>query len=162
MDHVTMVHNSNSLWDNLPFKDWAKLKNVLVEESLFCSFPLTRAHTFRAKGHCHRMWRTVSSLEPHTAHLGSMGTRRRAKFARVGRISELACQTKFRTLGGIDNCHSRFHTGLSSCTLDHSSGVLLDKQFVPRTFGTYFHSISAYPDPLNSPAESAELHIPTL
>ena len=115
-----MAHNSNSLRANLPFKNWAKLKNVLAEESLFCIFPLTRAQTFRARGHCHRMWRTVSSLEPQTTHLGSMGTHRRAKFARVGRISELACHTKFCTLGGIGNCHSRFHTGLSSCTLECS------------------------------------------
>ena len=120
MDHATMAHNSNSLRDNLSFKVWAKLKNVLAEESHFCSFPLTRAQTFRAKGHCQRMWRTVSSLEPQTAHLGSMGTYRRAKFARVGRMSELARHTKFRTLGGTDNFHNRFHTGLPSCTLECS------------------------------------------
>lgn len=121
MDHATMAHISSSFWDNFSFKVWAKLKNVLTEESHFCSFPLTSAQTFRVKGHCQRRWRTVSSLEPQTAHLGSMGTLRRAKFAQVGRMSELACHTKFRTLGGIDNFHSWFQTGLSSCTLECSS-----------------------------------------
>ena len=120
MDHATMAHISSSFWDNFSFKVWAKLKNVLTEESHFCSYPLARAQTFRAKGHCQRMWRTVSSLEPQTAHLGSMGTRRRAKFARVGRMFELAHHTKFLTLGGTDNFHNRFHTGLSSCTLECS------------------------------------------
>ena len=120
MDHATVAHNSNSLQDNLSFKDWAKLKNVLAKESHFCSFPLTRAQIFWAKRHCQRMWSTISSLEAQTAHIRSMGTHRQAKFARVGRMSELARHTKFHTLGGTDNFHSRFHMGLSSCTLECS------------------------------------------
>ena len=83
-------------------------------------------------------------------------------------MSELACHTKFHTLGGIDNFHSRFHWAclLAPWSVRHSLsssfGVLLDKQFAPKTFGPYFHSISVYHNPLNSPGESAELHLSTV
>ena len=116
MDHATKAHVSSSFQDNLSFNVWAKQKKVLAKESHFCNFPRTSAHTLCANGHCQRMWKAISSLEPHTAHLGSMGTLRRAKFARVGRMSKLAHHTNFHTFGGMDKFHSPFQMRLSSCT----------------------------------------------
>ena len=76
--------------------------------ALFWVLPLTRVHTFRARGHSHKMWHTVSIGWWHIAHQGSTCNFFLCRLSRVGRILEHALHKKFLTLGGVLSFHTDF------------------------------------------------------
>ena len=109
MPHAIVVQCSISLQGSLLSILQIRVKKSEAWALLFWIFPLTRAHTLRAKGHSYSMWLTVSLCWLHTAQRGSNCTFFLHKLSRVGKIFEHALHRKFHTFGGVLRDHIDFH-----------------------------------------------------
>ena len=89
----------------------------------FWVLPLTRAHTFHARGHSHKMWHTVSLGWWQIAHQGSTCNFFLCRLSRVGRILEHALHKKFFTYGGVLSIHTDFQNLLITPAIEWSPNV---------------------------------------
>ena len=148
--HDTIAHSSSSGPVSLATICLARRRKFGATAPHFCSLPLTSAHTFRARGHSHSAWVTVSSTWPQTVQSRSIGIFLQNRLARVGSISEQALHTKFRTFGGNPSFHTLFQSFLSSQASECSTTSALFKRRAtymltwPRTLVFYSPSTEAY------------------
>lgn len=108
-------HRNYPLLQFLP--DWFHLHLSKKDEEIwgrvaaFLVLPLNIAQTFRAKGHSHKIWLTVSARWWQIWHCGSILTRRRWRLSLVGTQFEHALHINMRTFRGMLRDQILFHIG---------------------------------------------------
>ena len=121
------THFSNSCWSSFSCICRKRVKKSDAVLLHFWVLPLNKAQTFRARGHSHKMWLTVSDMYWQISQCGVIFTRRRWRLSRVGRQFEHALHINVCTFGGTFRTRLLFHTRLCSRAKECSEGNIFNR-----------------------------------